>query len=123
MGAHTPGPWEVVADHPQNACLKIQPVNRQYGGDEVATIYGGQDDCRCVDGVWTEQPIRDANARLIAAAPELLAALEYLMEMTEPPERNCACHLSPPCGWCTEYAGVADAHDAAERAIAKARGQ
>jgi hypothetical protein len=30
------------------------------------------------DGIWPEQPNRDANARLIAAAPDMLALLSDL---------------------------------------------
>lgn len=65
---------------------------------------------------------RRANANFYVAAPELLAALTFLMEVTEPPERNCSCHISPPCGWCVEYSQVAEAHEQAKAAIAKATG-
>lgn len=46
----------------------------------------------------------------------LREALEFLMEMSEPPEKHCTCHLSPPCGWCVDFGGVSEAHENA-RAI------
>lgn len=55
---HTPGPWEVVrfSDEPN-------PVIIGPNGDErITTVSGNQDDA--------------ANARLIAAAPEMLAMLK-----------------------------------------------
>jgi hypothetical protein len=75
--AHTPGPWAVGERHPTNACAYV----RDDKGHEVATLYfcsvgGAIGD----DGIWPEQPNRDANARLIAAAPTMLAALRGLLE-------------------------------------------
>jgi hypothetical protein len=62
-----------------------------------------------------------ANARLIAAAPDLLEALQEFLEMTEePPKRNCSCHISPPCGDCVDHAGLRGAFKVARAAIAKA---
>jgi hypothetical protein len=63
------------------------------------------------------------EARVLAAIDTdklraVVEALEFVLEMSEPPERNCACHLSPPCGWCEEYAGIAEAHDFARAALA-----
>ena len=65
MSQHTPGPWYVTGDN-------IHAGYTTPGGDRVdrwvATISAGQNDKpRMVDY---------ANARLIAAAPDLLAALE-----------------------------------------------
>lgn len=65
---HTPGPWQQHDDVPP------------YGKDYAATVWGSAGpgygliaDCRgCGAGTPNE---RIANARLIAAAPELLAAL------------------------------------------------
>jgi len=80
---HTPGPWESG-----NGTTSI------YGSDgkEVARRiwHGPQDDERSL-----------ANARLIAAAPELLAALQYLCEVSHTDPRG---------------------FDAARAAIAKATG-
>ena len=58
---HTPGPWEVKGPTQNGHCLRI------FAGDEYVGIIGGSD-----------QPMRviHANAKLIAAAPELQAALE-----------------------------------------------
>ena len=74
---HTPGPWRPVNSHPQNACIYVQDDD----GHEVATLYGGQDvgAAQDGDGVWSAQPIRDANAHLIAAAPDMLEALHDLL--------------------------------------------
>lgn len=63
------------------------------------------------------------DARLIAAAPSLLEALELILEMTpEPPDRNCSCHISPPCNDCVENSGWREAFEFARAAIAKATG-
>jgi hypothetical protein len=56
-GGHTPGPWEIDAD------LDVVATN----GEDIATCYG-----------FDHDQIK-ANARLCAAAPDLLAALEALV--------------------------------------------
>jgi predicted nuclease with TOPRIM domain len=62
--------------------------------------------------VWVEE-----NKRLKAERAELLAKIEMLMneasilrdlikEMNDeinPPERNCSCHISPPCSDCVDH--------------------
>lgn len=36
--------------------------------------------------------------------------IEGLLETIErPPERNCSCHIAPPCSDCVEYEGLRDA--------------
>lgn len=70
---HTPAPWGVERVPIQsrggsNTCHKIGPFQ--------ACIY---DDWRPRDAGISEEE-NEANARLIAAAPELLATLEKLME-------------------------------------------
>lgn len=63
------------------------------------------------------------NSRLIAAAPSLLEALDLMLEMVpEPPDRNCYCHISPPCNDCVENSGWREAFEFARAAIAKATG-
>ena len=57
MNKHTPGPWRV--DHKDNGALQI------YGQGLIANMAG-------------QSATQPANAALIAAAPELLAALERL---------------------------------------------
>lgn len=62
----TPGPWVV------NGC--------RVEGDDGALIAG------VFDGAYsqvTDRETEDANARLIAAAPELLGALQYLMAIAD----------------------------------------
>jgi hypothetical protein len=85
MVARTPGPWEV--DPRGGGCVRGSTV-RQYARGEntlqVALAIGGAD-------VDIEEVV--ANTHLIAAAPELLAALKAA---------PCCCHLdpSPPCEAC-----------------------
>ena len=52
---------------------------------------------------------------------EAMEALQWLREVTEPPDRNCSCHRSAPCGWCEQYAAVAEAHEEARATLAKLR--
>ena len=67
---HTPGPWMVVDDHPDKACYYIQDKNHL---DEIATIYR-----------YERNPCDTlADARLIAAAPDLLKALEGIAALLE----------------------------------------
>jgi len=67
--AHTPGPWSVFNDHPDEDTKPnigyIRPSSQvdRYDDTEIATIY-----------LFADKE-RAANARLIAAAPEMLQAL------------------------------------------------
>lgn len=95
---HTPGPWRVIA----------------YGidtGPQGAFVpFGGCGVCGCCGSPWMngEKDCDQADAYLIAAAPDLLEALESLVSFHE--------SLDPT--------GVAlDEFNAGRAAIAKARGQ
>jgi hypothetical protein len=69
---HTPGPWKVT--------------DEVYHEDEVA-IHGGESGQQVICGVWPQgddeagNGERQANARLIAAAPAMHAALRKLIDV------------------------------------------
>lgn len=63
MSKHTPGPWTYKMD---KDCLNLS-VTTAYAPTEIV---GG---CGCCDSPWVSC---EADARLIAAAPDLLEALE-----------------------------------------------
>lgn len=89
MSKHTPGPWKVAAI--PGAVIAVDNTT-------IAKVFYG------------ERSVCDANARLIAAAPELLEALKGLESRHEP---GVFCdHAAAPCDRC----------DAARVAIAKAEG-
>ncbi len=73
--SHTPGPWAV--ENPMEHELSIVEADKPtYEWKFIATVpYGGRN-----DGDFS-RPTADANARLIAAAPDLLAlARKYASE-------------------------------------------
>lgn len=68
MSAHTPGPWKVI-NHPRVVHVSSQR-SVGFGGNgmsSVAWLTGGS-------------LAQEANASLIAAAPDLLAALKAMVE-------------------------------------------
>lgn len=93
--AHTPAPWESDSRTHQNATYMQSGHQNENGGWVVCTCWG---------------PDRDANARLIAAAPELLAALAACEQMLS--EYRSTGRMT---GWDA-------ARDSARAAIAKAKG-
>ncbi|HEV8639415.1 MAG TPA: hypothetical protein VG370_34840 [Chloroflexota bacterium] len=112
MAAHTPGPWHFEPDR----------FDRIYGGE---VIKAGEPGIQafpvavvCDFNRYDRDDERTANARLIAAAPDLLAALRALLAVDDEPCRfdhhgYCqAHHVSAPC-----IVGQARA------AVAKAAGQ
>lgn len=77
----TPGPWEYRAEHGNNS---IFAPNEGHGGAVLASVFR-------IDGDYRD-PLNlpaEANAHLIAAAPELLAALETINRRGSPkPDRT-----------------------------------
>lgn len=68
MNAHTPGPWNVTNTSPSNAL-------------DIAVIFDAQSQVVCSVPKGSSNmamPERRANARLIATAPDLLAALKQI---------------------------------------------
>jgi len=72
---HTPGPWTLHAKHISGA---YQITGAKGGALRIATI--------------TNAPNDQANALLIAAAPELLAALEYVVGFYDEWETSPVCN-------------------------------
>ena len=68
MNKHTPGPWEIDSEQPSTV-KKFTHGNRL----SIATVHGG----------YGEKTRRTANARLIAAAPEMLEALEDALNLID----------------------------------------
>ena len=92
---HTPGPWK---------------ANFVISG--AAYIFGGDRNFARVFNEWQDEANREANARLIAAAPELLEALESIAEFWNRDQNEKAM-----IGACWH------AIETAEAAIAKAKGE
>jgi len=69
MSKHTPGPWKVIETH-----------YLPHDGDHVADMSNGLMVVPCIGRLG--DPL--ADARLIAAAPELLAALQYIVGCSAP---------------------------------------
>lgn len=75
---HTKGPWHLGAGNCTGRIFtdaEGQRMRLEEGGTTLYPI------CQIVHG-WNEEE-DEANARLIAAAPELLAALDQLLEWAE----------------------------------------
>lgn len=108
MSKHTPGPWKVF-ENPEGL-----PVVESTGphADAVAHIRWAR---READGAEV-----DANARLIAAAPDLLEALRLAIQFVEKPKLVDALRDLPD-GWAEPVSRDATLQ-AARAAIAKATG-
>lgn len=75
MTMHTPGPWAVV-EHDHAICIQTEsPSKTKYGAARYAAI-GGFDRN---DRAQLEEA--RANARLIAAAPDLLESLREMVDL------------------------------------------
>ena len=59
---------------------------------------------------------------LIAQRDALLGALQDFVDNDDTPERNCSCHLSPPCQDCVDFGGRREMLSNARNVIAKAEG-
>jgi len=72
---HTPGPWFAV----RNSCYwEVNPAREVGDYDTPFTVA----DC-CASDPGDTTGLQEANARLIAAAPDLLAALEGLLAILD----------------------------------------
>ena len=92
MNKHTPGPW---THEGQGDITGIEDNGFGRGPVDVCSVY-----LRAVEGR------HEANARLIAAAPDLLEALEYCLDCLG-----------------DEFALPSDCQSTARAAIARARGE
>lgn len=69
--------WRVEDTHPQRAALSI--VDQV--GCILAFVYSSpKDNSIQIDDVWQNDPHRVANARLMAAAPQMMSALKLAHE-------------------------------------------
>jgi hypothetical protein len=78
MGKHTPGPWSVFRR--DGYSTYIHAINE---GDEINTFQVASCYCATSRKYFPTRDEAEANARLIAAAPELLEALKDAADAIE----------------------------------------
>lgn len=121
---HTPGPWLLAGDA-QGPCMVMHPTRKSVAIANLGGTFqpkgGYHDDWyvyrddKTLDSEATRARIeeRNANARLIAAAPELLAAAKAIEGQARPRPRVIA-------GPAVEYTISRELFDALRAAIARA---
>jgi hypothetical protein len=75
MSGHTPGPWNIDAPY-----ICGNGTTRYSEGYTVAVVTTGYDSGKAVAQMHGHAGVYEANARLIAAAPDLLAACRVTLE-------------------------------------------
>jgi hypothetical protein len=109
--AHTPGPWEIypapIASGQEAKDLLCEQVDYTSPIGSVLYMLNAGGKCPAITGCG---PTSEANARLIAAAPDLLEALEALRSVVEATDYR-------------SFTELAAASINAERAINKALGK
>lgn len=79
MTQFTPGPWQSKHDYTiEGATTIIANADGEVHPDGTQT-YSYEFICTCEDEYGERMPNAQANARLIAAAPDLYAALEWIV--------------------------------------------
>ncbi len=109
--SHTPGPWKII-DIPNADGMGIVPVKRPEGVkprdlEDIASVSKS-----------AEHYDAKANARLISAAPDLLAALKAITPAMPPVDGPCHVNICSQDA-CSNCCRVSMAHSA----IAKAEGR
>lgn len=79
---HTPGPWRLTAIP---------------AGNSLTVMVSGSAGYDLVDALGNDAPTNPADARLIAAAPELAEALAELVRMADDTRYD-----TEPCNWSTD---------------------
>lgn len=121
---HTPGPWSIGQFRNRG---QLHSFNEQLVRCGAPGVNGGQGNCIAIvhmggKGALSNTPEDlDANARLIAAAPEMLIVLENLVQLVPEPTEASQGFDHPP-----DFANEADARLAyelfqARKIIAKAK--
>lgn len=78
MSGHTPGPWHVEPDIRVDKDLNGHPRGEQYiAGYDIVSEHGAVVGCEGIEGDG------EANARLIAASPDLFEALVMLVDSAD----------------------------------------
>jgi hypothetical protein len=75
---HTPGEWRIAELHAQGLYLNDGGINILTDSGSVCTVHL-QVSAKRGEAYKAKDPERDANARLIAAAPDLLYALQQIV--------------------------------------------
>ena len=75
--SHTPGPWKILRHDLGDEEIFVVPVEIRGGNGKLIVAYDGG--LAPLEQEWIVEEI-EANASLIAAAPEMLAILEELRE-------------------------------------------
>lgn len=103
----TPGPWHVIGEVVMDRNIEIiegDPNRPAYEWEFIASVHYETDEENQSEKSFTKE-IAEANARLIAAAPELLDALELLV----PPQCPIVTHHKPDCDFCRALKAIAKA--------------
>ena len=119
MAGHTPGPWVACegADGRGCSCGTVWSVSADAPVAHCDTRGEG------APPTVPDLPERQANARLLAAAPDLLAALETIVRKSEGRNRQA---IADPDEYDIDMGmrlGLEEAADIARKALSRARGE